>query len=126
MIARRSRAASRAGGAASRRLAGLTDPPAKILGFPPGSKAFARTVPRGCRLGSGVLLGSGYEFDLRVMPAKPQKKFLTSARVAGATRVAHGGRSLSVHPENPRLLVNFVGNRVRTIAPPWVLQISGV
>ena len=48
-VARRSRAASRAEGAASRRLAGLTDPPAKILGFPPGSKAFGRKVPRGCR-----------------------------------------------------------------------------
>ena len=56
----------------------------------------------------------------------PRRRFLTSARVAGATRVAHGGRSLSVHPENPRLLVNSVGNNLHAAGPPWVLQISGV
>ena len=39
------------------------------------SKTFGRKVPRGCRSGSGVLLGSGFEFDLRVMPALPQKNF---------------------------------------------------
>ena len=72
MIARRSRALAEGEGPGA---AGPSDPPAKILGFPPGSKTFGRKVPRGCRSGSGVLLGSGYECDLRVMPAQPQKKF---------------------------------------------------
>ena len=72
MIARRSRALAEGEGPGA---AGPSDHPAKILGFPPGSQAFGWMVPRGCRSGSGVLLGSGFEFDFGVMPAQPQKKF---------------------------------------------------
>ena len=72
IIARRSRALAEGEGPGA---AGPSDHPAKILGQSRESKAFDRKVPRDCHSGSGVFLGSGYEFDLLVMLAQPQKKF---------------------------------------------------